>query len=137
MANAMFLIRSAFWLALVLLILPIDRDAAGITDGPGAFETMAAVQTAFQDLRGFCDRNPSACETGAETVDVLRQKAVYSAGVVQSWLDQPGEDGGPIIPASSEGVPESPVAGQTVAGDPHTADDPLATLIASARRDQL
>lgn len=84
--SIMFLIRTAFWLALILLILPIDREEAGIANGPGTFETFAAVQTVVSDMRGFCDRNPNACATGAATVDVLRKKAVYSAGVVQGWL---------------------------------------------------
>lgn len=82
----MFLLRTAFWLTLILLILPVDREEAGIGQGPGAFETFAAVQTVVSDMRGFCERNASACQTGAATVDVLRQKAVYSAGVVQGWL---------------------------------------------------
>ena len=88
----MFLIRTAFWLTLILLVLPIDRDEAGIAEGPGTLETLAAVQTVVSDMRGFCERNPGACATGAATVDVLRQKAVYSAGVVQGWLsdDAPG-----------------------------------------------
>lgn len=82
----MFLIRTAFWLTLILLVLPIDREEAGIAGGPGALETLSAVQTVVSDMRGFCDRNPDACSTGAATVDVLRQKAVYSAGVIQGWL---------------------------------------------------
>jgi hypothetical protein len=88
----MFLIRSAFWLTLVLLILPVNWEEAGIAEGPGTFETLAAVQTVFADVRGFCDRNAQACLTGAATVDVLRQKAVYSAGLVQGWLASPQDE---------------------------------------------
>jgi hypothetical protein len=84
--STMFLIRTAFWLTLILLVLPIDREEAGIAGGPGALETLSAMQTVVSDMRGFCDRNPGACATGSATVDVLRQKAVYSAGVVQGWL---------------------------------------------------
>jgi hypothetical protein len=86
----MFLIRTAFWLTLILLVLPIDREEAGIAGGPGALETLSAMQTVVSDMRGFCDRNPGACATGSATVDVLRQKAVYSAGVVQGWLADGG-----------------------------------------------
>lgn len=81
-----FLIKTGFWLALVLLILPVNREEAGIAQGPGMFESFAAVQSVVADMRGFCDRNPQACQTGAATLHVLRQKAVYSAGVVQGWL---------------------------------------------------
>ncbi len=81
-----FLLKTAFWVGLVLLILPIDRQAAGISNGPSTLDTMSAVRTVVSDVRGFCDRNASACATGAATLTVLRQKAVYSAGVVQTWL---------------------------------------------------
>lgn len=81
-----FLIKTGFWLALVLLILPVDREEAGIEHGPSMFESLAAVQTVVTDVRGFCGRNPQTCDTGAATLSVLRQKAVYSAGVVQGWL---------------------------------------------------
>lgn len=104
--SIMFLIRTAFWLALILLVLPIDREEAGIANGPGAFETFAAVQTVVSDMRGFCDRNPNACATGAATVDVLRQKAVYSAGVVQGWLaDESQADAIPVRAPDDLAVP--------------------------------
>lgn len=119
----MFLIRTAFFVAIVLLLLPIDRQAAGITEGPGTFETFAAIQTVVADARGFCDRNPQACATGAATVGVLRQKAIYSAGVVQSWLAE-GEAGATIsvhnrLPANG-------------AQDSAGGDDQVAALIQAA-----
>lgn len=94
----MFLVRAAFWLTLILLILPVDREAAGISEGPGALETLGAVQRVVYDVRGFCGRNPDTCATGAATVDVLRQKAVYSAGVVQGWLSE--HDTSQVLPAA-------------------------------------
>lgn len=81
-----FIIKTAFWLSLVLLLLPIDRQAAGITEGPSTLETFSAVRTVVSDVRGFCDRNASTCQTGVATVSLLREKAVYSAGMIQTWL---------------------------------------------------
>jgi len=116
----MFLIRTAFWLTLILLVLPIDREEAGIADGPGTMETLSAVQTVVSDMRSFCERNPAACATGAATVDVLRQKAVYSAGVVQGWLsdDAPGT----TINVTTEAAPDE------------EARDEVAELIMAADR---
>lgn len=88
-----FLIKTSFWLALILLVLPVNREEAGIAQGPGMFESFAAMQSVVADMRGFCARNPQTCDTGAATVDVLRQKAVYSAGVVQGWLADGGNTG--------------------------------------------
>ncbi len=115
-----FLLKTAFWLTVVLLILPIDREEAGIAQGPGAFETFAAVQTVVSDMRGFCARNPSACETGTATVDVLRQKAVYSAGVVQGWLAD--DEHQQTIHVRSEPAPEEAVRDDQVAALIEAAD---------------
>lgn len=124
-----FLIKTSFWLALVLLILPVNREEAGIAQGPGMFESLAAVQTVMSDMRGFCGRNPQACDTGAATLDVLRQKAVYSAGVVQGWLAD-GDDGGTLHVRMDDAAPtpnapaqaNTPTQGQA-------ASDQMATLI--------
>ena len=107
------MIRTAFWLALIRLVLPIDRQEAGIADGPGALETLGAVQTVFNDVRGFCERNPDACATGAATVDVLRQKAVYSAGVVQGWLSEGGQ--GETLQVRHDALPPQGVGEDAVA----------------------
>lgn len=57
--STMFLIRTAFWLTLILLVLPIDREEAGIAGGPGALETLSAMQTVVSDMRGFVIATPA------------------------------------------------------------------------------
>lgn len=129
-----FLIKTSFWLALVLLILPVNREDAGIAQGPGVFESFAAVQSVVADMRGFCGRNPQACDTGAATLDVLRQKAVYSAGVVQGWLAD-GDGNGTLHVRLDETAPRpeavvqtsTPAQNQTAQGQ--AALDQMATLI--------
>ncbi|MFK7793401.1 MAG: DUF5330 domain-containing protein [Devosiaceae bacterium] len=117
----MFLIKTTFWLSLVLLLLPIDRHAAGIAEGPGTLETFSAVRTVVSDARGFCDRNPSACATGTATLAVLRQKAVYSAGIIQTWLAQDSNvRATEVIPAYQDNdargrIPETASADQVAA----------------------
>lgn len=133
----MFLLRTAFWLTVVLMILPIDRDDAGIASGPGTFETLAAVQTVVADMRRFCERNPQACDTGSQSIEVLRQKAVYSAGVVQGWLSQT-DNGGVVhvndqtdtqpLPTDGIGASADQVAALIQAADggtPNPAHPPL------------
>lgn len=127
-----FLIKTSFWLALVLLILPVNREEAGIAQGPGVFESFAAVQSVVADMRGFCGRNPQACDTGTATLDVLRQKAVYSAGVVQGWLAD-GE--GTLHVRMDEAAPTPAAQVQASAPAPHSAtqrtaaQDQMAALI--------
>lgn len=124
-----FLIKTSFWLALVLLILPVNREDAGIAQGPGVFESFAAMQSVVADMRGFCGRNPQACDTGAATLDVLRQKAVYSAGVVQGWLAD-GEGNGTLHVRMDETAPTPDALVQTSAPEQNQAAlDQMATLI--------
>lgn len=124
----MFLVRAAFWLTLILLILPVDREAAGISDGPGALETLGAVQSVVSDMRGFCARNPHTCDTGAATFDVLRQKAVYSAGMVQGWLSEPNEN--QVIPAS---LPSTDEAGPERSAQPAYTQAAARSYVLDAR----
>ena len=52
----MFLVRSAFWLVLLLVLIPTDAEQQ-----KNMFEM---AQTAVADIRGFCVRNPATCDSG-------------------------------------------------------------------------
>ena len=58
-----FLLRMAFWLGLVLLLLPISTSEDGSRQ-IGAWQALSAAQSALSDLSGFCDRQPQACAVG-------------------------------------------------------------------------
>jgi len=84
----MFLIRTAFWLSLVILCLPIGGD----DDNPsasaaGAVEAMSVARSAVGDLSKFCERNPGTCDTGNMVVSSFGQKARYGAQIVFQYLD--------------------------------------------------
>jgi hypothetical protein len=81
----MFLIRTAFWLSLVIAFIPTGESNApnpALADsGPqvSAIEALSAAQNTVSDLAGFCDRNPNTCETGSAALKVFGQKAQYGA----------------------------------------------------------
>jgi hypothetical protein len=83
----MFLIRAAFWLSLVLLILP--GDPASGTDAPrvSLFQALGAAQGIARDVSGFCDRNPEVCATGGSAAAVLGEKARYAYRLVRDYMD--------------------------------------------------
>ena len=112
-----FLVRTAFWIGLVLVFLPVDwgmlkggaeppppptteaqdlytsESAADITVSP--WQALDAAQTALSDLSGFCSRNASACETGATALSAVAIKARDGARFIVEFLDrQIGDDGG-------------------------------------------
>lgn len=64
----MFLIRTAFWVGLILLLLPTNKEGQQVV-----FGTMEA---AIRDMQGFCLRNPEACAHGREAFAQLSDKAV-------------------------------------------------------------
>ena len=71
-----FLLRMAFWLGLVLVLLP--RDKTPDTDkGPqiGATEAVSAATAAVSDMSQFCTRQPAACEVGGQAAAVIGQRA--------------------------------------------------------------
>ncbi|TCT02972.1 DUF5330 domain-containing protein [Aquabacter spiritensis] len=76
-----FLIRMAFWLAVVLMLLPISTSEDG-TRQIGAFQALGAAQSAFSDVGGFCQRQPDACAVGGQLLAHLGDKAQAGA----KWL---------------------------------------------------
>jgi hypothetical protein len=77
----MFLIRTAFWVGLVVLLLPTDaRDQARL------YATAAAT---VERISTFCDRNPRACATGAELWAEFLKKAEFGARMAVDLISGP------------------------------------------------
>jgi len=71
-----FLLRMAFWLGLVLVLLPREKtpDAEKLPQ-LGASEAVSAATAAVSDMSQFCKRQPAACEVGGQAATVLGQRA--------------------------------------------------------------
>ncbi|MBV9968339.1 MAG: DUF5330 domain-containing protein, partial [Xanthobacteraceae bacterium] len=59
----MFLLRTAFWLGIVLALLPSfsPKAAAPAPAGVDATEAVAAATQTLGDMFQFCSRQPNAC----------------------------------------------------------------------------
>ena len=71
-----FLLRMAFWLGLVLVLLP--RDPTPESEKAlqiGASEAISAASAAASDMGQFCKRQPAACEVGGQAATVIGQRA--------------------------------------------------------------
>lgn len=71
-----FLLRMAFWLGLVLVLLP--RDATPESNKlpqVGASEAISAATAAVSDMTQFCTRQPAACEVGGQAATVIGHRA--------------------------------------------------------------
>ena len=68
----LFLLRLAFWLGLVLVLLPTDKtpDSEKLPQ-IGASEAVQAATAAVSDMSQFCKRQPAACEVGGQAATVI------------------------------------------------------------------
>src|SRR5205085_4742671 len=71
-----FLLRVAFWLGLVLVLLPREKTPESEKlPQVGASEAVSAATAAVSDMSQFCKRQPAACEVGGQAATVLGQRA--------------------------------------------------------------
>jgi len=75
-----FLLRVAFWLGLVLVLLPRDKTPeSDKTPQVSASEAVLAATAAVSDASQFCKRQPAACEVGGQAATVIGQRATDGA----------------------------------------------------------
>lgn len=75
-----FLLRLAFWLGLVLVLLPRDKTPeADKTPQISASDAVSAATATINDMGQFCKRQPSACEVGGQAATAIGQRATDGA----------------------------------------------------------
>jgi hypothetical protein len=75
-----FLLRMAFWLGLVLVLLPREKTPeSDKLPQIGASEAVQAATAAMSDMTQFCKRQPAACEVGGQAATVIGQRAQEGA----------------------------------------------------------
>lgn len=80
----MFLIRTAFWLTLIILLLPAsEREQREVYGTAGA---------AVRDLKTFCSRNPDVCQKSSNLFDTFSQKAQFGANLVMDFVKEVASD---------------------------------------------
>src|SRR5215813_2665756 len=102
-----FLIKTAFWLTVVALLLPgDDKHPAAPAPDIGAAEAVSAASAAVSDMRQFCARQPEACTVGSHAAVALGQKAQTGAKLLYEFLNErmgPNETGS--VAARAAGQP--------------------------------
>lgn len=89
----MFLFRTAFWLGVVVLVLP--------TDAQQQEKLYKSVSNVAHRAATFCDRNPAMCQRGSEAWGTFKQKLEFGVRVamdVATERMQP-KDAAPAGPA--------------------------------------
>jgi hypothetical protein len=103
----MFVLRLMFWILLICLLLPGQREDNR--------QLMSSAGKALNDLRGFCGRNPDVCEDARRAATVVLARLKSGTEVVQQWMADDGlkhiSFGQKAEPSSYEGQRPVPKSG--------------------------
>jgi hypothetical protein len=88
----MFLLRSAFWLSIAILLIPADPEAGTEAPRVTAIEALVAAKATIADMSAFCDRNPDVCVTGSAALQLFSEKAHNGVRMLYQYFDQPAGD---------------------------------------------
>jgi hypothetical protein len=122
-----FLLRMAFWLGLVLVLLPRDKtpDSDKLPQ-INAQEAVQAATAAVSDMTQFCKRQPQACDVGGQAATVIGHRAADGARKVYQIITEKPETTDKIGGAEKPAGPVKAVPGDKRAPD-HTGsiDEPV------------
>jgi hypothetical protein len=83
----MFLLRAAFWIGLVLILLPTgSKKQAGDETQIKAVDAVSAATGAVADLSQFCTRRPQPCEVGSQMAVALGHRAQAGAKMLYDLI---------------------------------------------------
>jgi hypothetical protein len=85
----MFLLKTVFWLSLVILLIPAGKENG--TAGQGEisnFEILSAAKAVWNDFSAFCERNQESCETGNQLLAQFGDKARNGAKMLYEYMDE-------------------------------------------------
>ncbi len=117
----MFLLKSAFWLGLLLVLLPSGSKKQ--TDNMPQINAVQAATAAggvFADLSQFCTRRPETCAVGSQVASVLAQRAQDGAIMVYQFIAERRQ-------AAPEKIEVLPAHNDTAAVD-RTIDDTTGSI---------
>ena len=101
-----FLLKMAFWLGLVLVLLPSGGSQPAPKMPVNATEAMSAAKAAVTDMQKFCERQAEACTIGSQAAVAIGHRAQAGAKMLYEFLNDqlgPAETG--AVMATGNGAP--------------------------------
>jgi hypothetical protein len=83
-----FLLRMAFWLGLVLVLLPSGSSQRPQGSQVAASDAISAASATVGDLRQFCARQPDACTVGSHVASQLGSRAQAGARMLYEFMTE-------------------------------------------------
>jgi hypothetical protein len=112
-----FLLRMAFWLGVVCVLLPSGGAKTSAPDANiDAAQAVTLASAAVSDARGFCGRQPDACAVGGKVAVAIGRKAEAGARTLFDFIsakltEKPtpvrsadiGKPAGKVVPVTARG----------------------------------
>jgi len=99
-----FLLRMAFWLCVILALLPSGGTKPAPKVEIGAGDAVSAARAALTDAQKFCERQPDACVFGSQAAVALGHRVQAGAKMVYEFLNEqlgPSENGPATTPSTA------------------------------------
>ena len=87
----MGILRTAFWVSAVIILLPAGNDNSPGGGKPGAManvtaqEMVVAASSTAGDVSEFCTRQPGVCDTGSAMFRLFEAKAKNGVQLIYHW----------------------------------------------------
>ena len=81
-----FLLRMAFWLGVVCVLLPSGAKSTSPEANIDATQAVTLASAAVSDVRGFCERQPDACVVGGKVAVAIGHKAEAGARTIYEFI---------------------------------------------------
>ena len=101
----MGILRTAFWVSAVIILLPVGNDNTPGGGKPGetahvtAQNMVVAASSTAGDVSEFCTRQPGVCETGGAMFRLFEAKAKNGVKLIYHWAS----DANLVAPATASG----------------------------------
>lgn len=105
-----FLLKMAFWLAVAVLLIPTGGDSSHRAELVGTGDAVSAAYGVLDDLRGFCGRQPEACEIAGRVGATFAEKAQVGARMLYEFLRDHAGDRSAAMATGGAAEPPAPAA---------------------------
>jgi hypothetical protein len=82
-----FLLRMAFWLTVILVLLP-SGGAQTPKLNVSAFDAISAAKATVSDVGSFCERQRDACAVGSQAAVAIGHRAQAGAKMLYEYLNE-------------------------------------------------
>jgi hypothetical protein len=83
-----FLLRMAFWLTVILALLPSGGSERAPKINVSAVDAMSAAKATVGDMGSFCHRQPEACTIGSQAAVGIGHRAQAGAKMLYEYLNE-------------------------------------------------